>query len=552
MLQSSFAMFIKIIGEHTNRGRVLAYPIFRSFLNLFGGLGHPRGQCRRHKIAALLVAIGAVSCAPISACTASIATTESLIHWRFALANRSSIIITLPRTIARGDAVTAMAYWTGPRDAAEPNLNKVIAKGGIFINGKQHALDKPLTIASSDLARKLTLTLVEKDGVACQPSQPGEVKMIDRERPAGPPVFAYRAPNRLLVGAPFAIYGAFSDATVHVDIEGRTLQLLARTRDTYVARLPETIAPGHATLAIAGDSFEARLPVSVLDFEVEHDYHGPTYIGRDRTLTFTNPDQEEFIVSLRFAGDATSKQSVTAALASDRLKHADPRFGPKRSEMTLISDAVVYLSFDQFLTGPTLEDLTFDVGRQWESENQYEISSKARSLIWDGVEGNAALLEQLTTPYRKRHHREYLTEMLLREYLYDLRDLRRSHEARLATPLPGFVLASFQGQASQSPRKDRAQGIDPREVNHFDFGNFLKEIAAQLLNEVGFLEVESEPQGWGIWIGGNGRGSTRTQRVLSAGHYRVEVGPSYSHIRCAKDIMIHEDATEKVACPESQ
>jgi hypothetical protein len=197
---------------------------------------------------------------------------------------------------------------------------------------------------------------------------------------------------------------------------------------------------------------------------------------------------------------------------------------------------------------PTLQfDLTRTVDRaviDWQRSTGVPITPDARQSIGKSVMNTRNQLDDFLRAQEPFHGEPVsITDMLVRNYCFDLRDSRR---AGVATSRGRTGELGFLPQQASPP----AMAIDDNDVNRFGFGKFL----AQLVNwlspnqPVGYLSVSSRPDQVAVSVD-NHRGPDRTNRkfVVSVGTHLVLVAmPSGP---CRRNIQVQAFQTGIVACP---
>ena len=197
---------------------------------------------------------------------------------------------------------------------------------------------------------------------------------------------------------------------------------------------------------------------------------------------------------------------------------------------------------------PTLQfDLPRAVGRavaEWQSSTGVPITDDAQHLIATSVmNGRKPLDDFLRMQEAERGDPVSITDMIVRNYCFDLRDRRKPGAAGLAGG-HGDAMA-FLPQPAAIPKL----AIDAQDVNGFGFARFLSQLLARLSpnQPVGYLTVISRPDQAPISVDGR-QGPDRTNRkfLVSAGTHSVVV--TLESGACQKSIQVQPFQTGAVAC----
>ena len=197
---------------------------------------------------------------------------------------------------------------------------------------------------------------------------------------------------------------------------------------------------------------------------------------------------------------------------------------------------------------PTLQfDLTRTVDRavrEWQRSNGVPITQDAQQLIGKSVTSARNQLDDfLRVQASYRGDPVSITDMLVRNYCFDLRDSRKTGLVKSRRP------AGARGFLAQQPSKP-VLAIDSNDVNQFGFGQFLARLANWLSpnQPVAYLSVSSRPDQAPVSVDSH-RGPERTNRrfVVSVGTHQVLVAmPSTA---CRKSIQVQAFQTGIVECP---
>jgi hypothetical protein len=197
---------------------------------------------------------------------------------------------------------------------------------------------------------------------------------------------------------------------------------------------------------------------------------------------------------------------------------------------------------------PTLQfDLARTVDRavlDWQQSTGVPIAADAQHLIVASVTKERKPLDDfLRMQEAYRGDPVSITDTLVRNYCFDLRDRRQPGAGRLAGG--SMDAMAFLPQQPATPKL----AIGAEDVNGFDFARFLSQLLGRLSpnQPVGYLTVSSRPDQAPISVD-NHAGPDRTNRkfLVSAGTHSVVVtmtsGP------CRKSIQVQPFQTGTVAC----
>jgi hypothetical protein len=158
---------------------------------------------------------------------------------------------------------------------------------------------------------------------------------------------------------------------------------------------------------------------------------------------------------------------------------------------------------------------------EWVKQNQVTVPPTARAEINSKFSQEQQFLQEKFGARRLSSDQQTsLLELLVKEYMYDLRD---------GSKIPGSIQTS--------------------DVATFSPGNFLRRKETVLDGDSGRLEVTSNPKEASIRIDRTGAGKTCRPFVLSVGAHTIEVTKKEAGLHCRGTINVKKDADEKFSCP---
>jgi hypothetical protein len=175
----------------------------------------------------------------------------------------------------------------------------------------------------------------------------------------------------------------------------------------------------------------------------------------------------------------------------------------------------------------SLRDEVFVALKQWESATNIAIAQGARVLVQSGFSSNEEILK---TAYDKQHlsskQQKFLLDALVAHYLYDLRDKKLKFD-------------------------EFAKAISEGDVKNFPPEQFISAMRHLLDNEVGYLDVLSEPDLANIAIDGD-RKDERSCRtfVVSPGSHKVREYKLGTRVDCSEQVNVSPQETRSVSCPK--
>ena len=336
-----------------------------------------------------------------------------------------------------------------------------------------------------------------------------------------------------------------------VSVGGARAALLAESPRKIVFQ-PPAGRPGVSTLEIKKGSLTASAPFRTIAVLLSATR---TNLAKGQTATLTVTVQG--LQGLTEPADLIllnrSPKAVSVQGGAEQRLAIDPKQVRPGGTYVLTRTVTGILAsgFDITVIAARPPTLQFDLGRavdravvDWQESTGVPITDDARHLIATSViNGRKPLDDFLRMQEAYRGDPVSITDMLVRNYCFDLRDHRQPGAAGLGGGR-GDAMA-FLPQAAAIPKV----AIDAQDVNGFGFTRFLSQLLGRLSTNqpVGYLTVVSRPDQAPISVDGR-QGPDRTNRkfLVSAGTHSVVV--TLQSGACQKSIEVQPFQTGTVAC----